>query len=72
MAEAILLLAYYWYNFMPLARGTAAVGYITILGLFLAAGMPVNRFMPEVTPDGALQWICWVHDSKCVLDWYGS
>jgi len=44
---AILRFAYYWYNFMPLARGTAAVGYITILGLFLAAGAPVAVRCPE-------------------------
>jgi len=45
-AEAILLFAFYWYNFMPLVRGTAVVGYVTILGLFLAAGLPVGRYMP--------------------------
>lgn len=47
VAESILLFAYFWYNFMPLARGTAAVGYTTILALFLAAGMPVVSPIPE-------------------------
>ena len=36
------------YNFMPLARGTAAVGYITLLGIFLAAGMPITVPIPQV------------------------
>ncbi len=35
------------YNFMPLARGTAVVGYITLLGLFLAANMKVTANIPE-------------------------
>lgn len=45
--DCILKLTYYWYNFMPLARGTAAVGYITLLGLFLAAGMEITANIPE-------------------------
>lgn len=32
---------------MPLARGTAAVGYTTMLGLFWAAGMPVSSIIPK-------------------------
>ena len=32
---------------MPLARGTAAVGYITLLGLFLASGMRITADIPE-------------------------
>jgi hypothetical protein len=35
------------YNFMPLARGTAAVGYTTMLGLFWAAGMPISKEIPK-------------------------
>lgn len=31
---------------MPLCRGTAVVGYITLLGLFLAAGMEVTATIP--------------------------
>lgn len=48
VVDAILTYAYYWYNFMPLARGTAVVGYIVILGLFLAAGMPITAAIPKV------------------------
>ncbi|GAX83792.1 hypothetical protein CEUSTIGMA_g11217.t1 [Chlamydomonas eustigma] len=47
IAPLILNFAYYWYNFMPLARGTAACGYTTILSLFWAAGMPVNASIPK-------------------------
>ena len=46
-APHILTYAYYWYNFMPLARGTAACGYTTILSLFWAAGMPVTASIPK-------------------------
>lgn len=45
--DCILTLTFYWYNFMPLARGTAAVGYVTLLGLFLAAGMEISTNIPE-------------------------
>ena len=47
-AQNILTFAYFWYNFMPLARGTAAAGYIFILSMFLAAGMPVSASIPKV------------------------
>lgn len=46
-AKCILTFAYYWYNFMPLARGTAACGYTTILSLFWAVGMPVTASIPK-------------------------
>ena len=48
LARAVLAFAYTWYNFMPLARGTAAAGYVAILGLFAAAGMPVSTPCPKV------------------------
>ena len=48
MAQATLRYAFLWYNFMPLARGTAVVGYITLLGIFAAAGMPVTTPAPKV------------------------
>jgi hypothetical protein len=32
---------------MPLARGTAACGYTTLLALFWAAGMPVTARIPK-------------------------
>ena len=51
LAQAALQWAYFWYNFMPLARGTALVGYVSLLALFLAADMPITRMAPKVNPD---------------------
>ncbi|KAG1663031.1 hypothetical protein FOA52_005723 [Chlamydomonas sp. UWO 241] len=53
-AHAIMRYAYYWYNFMPLARGTAACGYTTMLALFWAAGMPVTAAIP---PETQVDWV---------------
>ena len=51
IAKKILTFVFYWYNFMPIARGTAVCGYITLLSLFDAAGIPVTTPIPKVTPD---------------------
>ena len=40
-------LAYYWFNFMPLARGSASVGLTTLLAVGLACGMPATAGAPE-------------------------
>ncbi|KAF5191664.1 Suppressor of rps4-rld [Thalictrum thalictroides] len=45
--DGILRMTYYWYNFMPLSRGSAAVGYVVLLGLLLAANMEVTRSIPQ-------------------------
>ncbi|KAL1536496.1 suppressor of RPS4-RLD 1-like [Salvia divinorum] len=45
--EAILRMTYYWYNFMPLSRGTAVIGLVVLLGLFLAANMEFTGTIPE-------------------------
>ncbi|CAK9144010.1 unnamed protein product [Ilex paraguariensis] len=45
--DAILRMTYYWYNFMPLSRGSAAVGFVVLLGLFLAANMEFTGSIPE-------------------------
>ncbi|XP_051126901.1 suppressor of RPS4-RLD 1 [Andrographis paniculata] len=45
--EAILRMTYYWYNFMPLSRGTAVVGFVVLLGLLLAANMEFKGSIPE-------------------------
>ncbi|GFH13146.1 Cir_N domain-containing protein, partial [Haematococcus lacustris] len=47
VARRILVFAFYWYSFMPLARGSAACGYTTILALFWAAGMPITASIPK-------------------------
>ncbi|KAL2557212.1 Suppressor of RPS4-RLD 1 [Forsythia ovata] len=40
---AILRMTYYWYNFMPLARGSAVVGFVVLLGQLLAANMELQK-----------------------------
>ncbi|XP_057545021.1 suppressor of RPS4-RLD 1-like [Amaranthus tricolor] len=45
--DAILRMTYYWYNFMPLSRGSAAVGFVVLLGLCLAANMEFSGSIPE-------------------------
>ncbi|KAM1733374.1 hypothetical protein EV1_018569 [Malus domestica] len=45
--DAILRMTYYWYNFMPLSRGSAAVGFVVMLGLFLAANMEFIGNIPQ-------------------------
>ncbi|KAI3429879.1 hypothetical protein D9Q98_010190 [Chlorella vulgaris] len=47
MADASLRFAFYWYNFMPLARGSAFCGFVSMLGAFMAAGAPVRSPMPQ-------------------------
>lgn len=54
IAHAALTYVYYWYNFMPLARGTAVTGYITLLAIFLAADMPITSFIPKVRTPSCL------------------
>uniref|UniRef100_A0A0D9WUT6 Uncharacterized protein n=1 Tax=Leersia perrieri TaxID=77586 RepID=A0A0D9WUT6_9ORYZ len=44
---AILRMTFYWYNFMPLSRGSAVVGYVVLLGLYLAANMDVTASIPQ-------------------------
>ncbi|KAL0377874.1 UNVERIFIED_CONTAM: Suppressor of RPS4-RLD 1 [Sesamum radiatum] len=47
LRQAILRMTYYWYNFMPLSRGTAVVGFVVLLGLLLAANMEFTGSIPE-------------------------
>jgi len=47
ISDLILTLTFYWYNFMPLSRGTAAVGYISLLGLFLSIGYEIDSPIKE-------------------------
>jgi len=47
VSEWILTLTFYWYNFMPLSRGTAAVGFICLLGMFLAIGIEISQQVPK-------------------------
>ena len=47
ISDWILILTFYWYNFMPLARGTAACGYIGLLGLFLSLDIEIGAKVPS-------------------------
>ncbi|PON66705.1 N-terminal acetyltransferase A, auxiliary subunit [Parasponia andersonii] len=51
--DAILRMTYYWYNFMPLSRGSAVVGFVVMLGLLLAANM---RFTGSIPKGLQLDW----------------
>jgi len=52
-SDLILSLTFYWYNYMPLSRGTAAVGYICLLGMFLALGYEITEPVPK---DQQVDW----------------
>ncbi|KAJ6740417.1 SUPPRESSOR OF RPS4-RLD 1 [Salix purpurea] len=45
--DAILRMTYYWYNFMPMSRGSAVVGFSVLLGLLLAANMEFTGKIPK-------------------------
>ncbi|CAI5459738.1 unnamed protein product, partial [Closterium sp. Yama58-4] len=45
--RAILDLAFYWYHLSPLSRGSAMVGWISVLGLSMAAGLHTTALVPE-------------------------
>eukprot|EP00270_Netrium_digitus_P005429 TRINITY_DN1713_c1_g2_i1.p1 TRINITY_DN1713_c1_g2~~TRINITY_DN1713_c1_g2_i1.p1 ORF type:complete len:231 (+),score=73.70 TRINITY_DN1713_c1_g2_i1:60-752(+) len=47
VCDVALRLTFYWYNFMPLARGTAAVGIVTLLGTFLAFNLQPSASIPK-------------------------
>lgn len=47
LSDLILTLTFFWYNFMPLARGTAACGYVGLLGMFLALDIDIDAAVPK-------------------------
>lgn len=49
ISRLILHLSFYWYNFMPLSRGTAAVGYTVLVGLFLSCDTEIDARTPRNT-----------------------
>ena len=52
--DVVLTIFYYWVNFGPLSRGTAACGYGTLLGLFTALNLRVA--LPFLPPEKQLDW----------------
>lgn len=47
ISDLILSIFYYWVNFGPLSRGSAACGYVVVYGLFLAMGMRLSTGVAE-------------------------
>ncbi|CAI5496784.1 unnamed protein product [Closterium sp. Naga37s-1] len=45
--DAILRLGYFWFQLMPLTRGSAMVGLVSILGLSMAADMQTTTLIPH-------------------------
>ncbi|CAI5984429.1 unnamed protein product [Closterium sp. NIES-65] len=45
--DAILRLGYFWFQLMPLTRGSAMVGVVSILGLSMAADMETTALVPH-------------------------
>ena len=43
----VLAVFYYWVNFGPLTRGSAATGYAALFGMAAAAGLALRPCMPE-------------------------
>ncbi|XP_035680932.1 suppressor of RPS4-RLD 1-like [Branchiostoma floridae] len=46
MYELSATLAYYWYNFMPLSRGSAACGLLSLHALLLAMDLQIEQPIP--------------------------
>lgn len=47
VSTIILSITFYWYNCMPLSRGSAATGYVALLGMFLAFGIQITAPIPK-------------------------
>ncbi len=45
--EAALRVVFFWYNLMPLSRGTAAIGSCALHGILLSCGLVVKSPVPE-------------------------
>lgn len=45
--DAVLRLTFFWFNFMPLTRGSAATGWAMLMALMLACDFEVTTPMPE-------------------------
>jgi hypothetical protein len=45
--DAVLKISFFWYNLMPLSRGTAAIGLIFIHGMLLSRNLLIDCEFPE-------------------------
>ena len=76
ISNLILTMTFYWYNFMPLSRGTAAVGYMGLLSMFLSMDILIDTSVPKdiqvdwegilrPTPEEFIKVIsCWLFPSR--------
>ena len=53
VSDLVLSIYYYWVNFGPLSRGSAACGLIVLYALFLAVGMKINC---PIKPGMQIDW----------------
>lgn len=53
VCDLILTMFYYWVNFGPLSRGSAACGYVVLSGLMAAAGWRLTELLP---PNVQMDW----------------
>ena len=52
VSDLILTMTFYWYNFMPLSRGSAATGFNVLLACFLSLDIEIATDIPSgVQPD---------------------
>ncbi|ELP85009.1 tetratricopeptide repeat protein, putative [Entamoeba invadens IP1] len=47
LMKAVTTFLFYWYNFMPLSRGTAVTGFVFLLGMFASFGLKLNKHIPK-------------------------
>lgn len=47
LSDLILRIYFYWVNFAPITRGTAAIGLIAMMALFLAIDIEVSSVCQE-------------------------
>lgn len=70
VTDLILTLTFYWYNFMPLSRGTAAAGYMALLAMFYALDYEVTADIPQgFQPDWEGILTPRLEDFKTKFDW---
>uniref|UniRef100_A0A6B2KYK7 Uncharacterized protein n=1 Tax=Arcella intermedia TaxID=1963864 RepID=A0A6B2KYK7_9EUKA len=53
VSNLILTFEFFWYNYMPLSRGSAAAGLIVMISMFLAIGIKIDTSIPK---DFLLDW----------------
>ncbi|XP_078676262.1 tetratricopeptide repeat protein 13-like [Branchiostoma floridae x Branchiostoma belcheri] len=72
--ELTATLAYYWYNFMPLSRGSAACGLLSLHAVLLAMDLEIGRPMPAgLQVDWEAIFLPTPRDFISMLDeWVGS